>query len=186
MNAPAVPPTTTVEPVTDADRPAVERLAQLYRHDLSEFLGSLPRSDGTFPFPQLSLSFAEPGRQALAIRYCGSLAGFALTRLMHGGEAPADARRRSVSAFFVVRALRRRGVGRQAALRLLHSPPGPWGIAHQPANLGAARFWRQVAADAVGTAWREEHRPPPGKAPGESAPDVWIMLDTTPRAGPAG
>ncbi|MGW5861569.1 GNAT family N-acetyltransferase [Streptomyces sp. NPDC055239] len=161
----------TIRPATAELRPVVEQLAQLYRHDLSEFLGHLPTLDGTFGFSTLPLFFDEPGRQALLIQHGAAPAGFVLTRPLSEGAT-------SISAFFVVRALRRRGVGRQAALQLLHSRPGAWAIAFQEANAGAARFWRGVATAAVGSAWREEARPVPPPAPANLPNDNWILLNT--------
>ncbi|MGW8377012.1 GNAT family N-acetyltransferase [Streptomyces sp. ODS28] len=169
------------EPVTlrpaDAElRPVIEQLAQLYRHDMSEFLGHLPEADGRFGFRGLSRFFEEPGREALLIGVGAAPGGFVLTRRMSEGPT-------SIGAFFVVRALRRRGVGRRAALELLRSRPGAWGIAFQEANAGAARFWRGIAAEAVGEDWREEIRPVPPTAPAGLPPDHWIFLDTTAGAG---
>ncbi|WP_306335453.1 GNAT family N-acetyltransferase [Streptomyces sp. KL118A] len=162
---------TVLRPADAELRPVIERLAQLYRHDMSEFLGHLPAADGTFGFSRLPLFFDEPERSALLIQYGSAPAGFVLTRPMAEGAT-------SISAFFVVRALRRRGVGRAAALELLRSRPGAWGIAFQPANAGAARFWRGIATAAVGSAWREESRPAPAPAPADVPDDQWILLDT--------
>ncbi|QES40060.1 GNAT family N-acetyltransferase [Streptomyces venezuelae] len=165
------PVRTVLRPADAQLRPVVERLAQLYRHDMSEFLGYLPSPDGTFEFGRLPLFFDEPGRSALLIQYGSAPAGFVLTRPMPEGAT-------SISAFFVVRALRRRGVGREAALQLLRSRPGAWAIAFQPANAGAARFWRGVATAAVGSDWREESRPVPASVAAHAPDDQWILLDT--------
>ncbi|MET8684711.1 GNAT family N-acetyltransferase [Streptomyces sp. NPDC004732] len=167
----AEPARTALLPVGPEQRPVVERLAQLYRHDMSEFLGHLPAADGTYAFSKLPLFFDEPGRTALLIQHGSAPVGFVLTRPMPEGAT-------SISAFFVVRALRRRGVGHQAALQLLRSRPGAWGIAFQPANAGAARFWRGVATAAVGSDWREESRPVPAQAPVDAPDDQWILLNT--------
>jgi predicted acetyltransferase len=162
----------TVRTVGEDARPVIERLAQLYRHDLSEFLGYTPGPDGVFAIPWLASFFSEPDRRAYLIHHGPTLAGFALTRgLPHGAT--------SLSAFFIVRALRRHGVGRRAAQMLLGLQPGPWAIAFQENNQGAARFWRQVATAVAGSAWREEQRPVPPTAPAGLPPDTWLLLDTT-------
>ncbi|TVZ81824.1 GNAT family N-acetyltransferase [Streptomyces sp. BK340] len=161
----------TLLPATAELRPVIEQLTQLYRHDMSEFLGHLPAADGRFGFRGLPLFFDEPEREALLIRYGTAPGGFVLTCPLPEGST-------SISAFFVVRALRRRGVGRQAALQLLSSRPGAWAIAFQEANSGAARFWRGIATAAVGSAWHEETRPVPPPAPAGLPDDHWIFLDT--------
>lgn len=89
---------------------------------------------------------------------------------------PPDSGGRSIVAFFVVRAWGRHGVGRAAAQELLRTLPGRWEIAFQDTNEGAARFWRQVVTDAVGSAWKEERRPVPGKS--DVPPDTWLLLET--------
>ncbi|MEO3976184.1 GNAT family N-acetyltransferase [Streptomyces sp. CAU 1734] len=176
MTTPAEPPGPTLCPVDDdGTRRVVEQLAQLYRHDMSEFLGHLPREDGTFAFSVLPSFFTEPDRRALLIASGPVPAGFALTRTLEDGAG-------CVSAFFVVRALRGRGVGRRAALELLRTRPGPWAIAFQTANTGAARFWRRIAEEAAGPGWTEELRPVPPPAPAGLPPDNWILLDTGGRA----
>lgn len=118
------------------------RLSQLERHDLSEFRGTLPGSDGLFADPRLPLFVAEPGREALLVRSDGRLVGFALVRPHEDGG-------RSLAEFFVVRAARGRGTGRAAALALLRARPGRWGIAFQEENARAARFWRQLVPEAA-------------------------------------
>jgi predicted acetyltransferase len=159
----------SVRLVTEDSRPVIERLAQLERHDLSEFRGYTPGADGMFAFDQLPLFFSEPDRRAYVIHYGTTLAGFTLTRGLPDGAT-------SISAFFIVRALRRQAVGHQAALELLRLRPGPWAIAFQEQNAGAARFWRQLATAAVGSQWSEEQRPVPGKP--WLPPDSWLLLDT--------
>lgn len=168
----------TLQAGSDELRPVVERLWQLYRHDLSEFRGMVPLADGSFSWERLGRFFDLPDRHAYLIHHGPDLAGFALTRRRPDGAI-------SVFDFFVVRALRRRGVGHRAARELLRLHPGPWAIAFQEENPKAARFWRQLATDAVGGAWREERRPVPPPAPSRLPDDVWILLDTS-SAGGAG
>ena len=169
MSAIVNPVEVTVREVGEESRAVIERLAQLERHDLSEFRGTLPNPDGSYEIPWLPLFFEDPERRTYLIHFDGALAGFVLTR-------PLDAEATSVTAFFIVRALRRKGVGHQAALELLRQQPGRWGIAFQEANPGAGRFWRRVATDAVGSDWVEEPRLVPGGP--DLPPDIWIFLDT--------
>jgi len=156
----------SLDPAVESDWPAIERLGQLYLHDLSSSRGYLPDERGVFEFRTLALFRTDPGRQAWMIRAREHLAGFALTRPWEKGGT-------SMYAFFVVRGLRRHGVGRVAARALLHRVPGEWGIAFQDANPGARAFWEQVARDVVGDLWRVEE-PDADQGP----PDVWIRLDS--------
>ena len=160
-------PRVTVCPATAEEWPVVERLAQLERHDLSQFRGYVPRADGTYAFDRLDLFRAEPARQAWLIRYGLTLAGFALTRPLESGGT-------SMSAFFIVRGLRRHGVGLEAARELLRLIPGVWGIAFQDENADAQPFWERVATDTVGDRWRLETL----AGPEGHSPDIWLRLDT--------
>lgn len=156
---------------TADDRPVVERLWQLYAHDLSELRGSMPDAEGLFKPGRLPLYFEEPDRCVYVLSRDDVPAGFAMVRGLREGP-------RVMGEFFVVRAARRQGAGHDAAVQLLDRHPGPWEIAFQEENAGAARFWRRVAREAAarGGSWREERRPVPGKP--EVQPDTWLLLDT--------
>ncbi|SDU76277.1 GNAT family N-acetyltransferase [Jiangella alkaliphila] len=130
-------------------RPVVERLGQLERHYLSQFTGDQPGPDGLFDFPRLSRFFTDADHHAFLIHSDGRLAGFCLVRPFDDGAS-------FIHAFFVVRALRRHGVGLAAATELLRSRRGRWVIAFMEQNAPAARFWRQVATEVVGDTWTEE------------------------------
>jgi predicted acetyltransferase len=160
---------TSLRPITREQRPVVERLWQLYIHDLSEFRGSMPDGAGLYRPGRLPTYFDDPDRRGYLIYRGSALAGFALIRGL-------SAEPRVMGEFFVVRAARRHGVGYAAALQLLGLHPGRWEIAFQEANPGAARFWRRVATQVAGAAWGEERRPVAGKP--EIPPDTWLLLST--------
>ena len=77
-------------------------------------------------------------------------------------------------ASFIVRGLRRHGVGLQSARELLRLIPGVWGIAFQDENADAQPFWERVATDTVGDRWHLEK----GTGPEGRPPDIWLRLDT--------
>ncbi|MET9018498.1 GNAT family N-acetyltransferase [Actinopolymorpha sp. NPDC004070] len=153
--------------MTDEDRPTIDRLWQLYAHDLSEFRGTLPDAAGLFRWTRVPAYFDDPDRCGYLVLWGRQPAGFVLMRGLKGDS-------HVLGEFFVVRAVRRRGVGRDVALELLRRHPGKWEIAFQEENPGAARFWRRIAAEAAGDRWTEERRPVPGKP--EIPPDVWLSL----------
>jgi predicted acetyltransferase len=163
-------PATTLTPVTETTRPVIERLWQLYLHDLSEFRDTMPDEHGLFKAGRLPAYLVDDDDHgAYLIDAEGTVAGFVLLRgLVHEP--------RTIGEFFVLRAKRRHCVGHDAAVTALREHPGTWEIAFQEENPGAARFWRRVATDVAGTSWREERRPVPGKP--EIPPDVWLMLQT--------
>jgi predicted acetyltransferase len=164
-----VPAAMNLTPMLPDHRAVVERLWQLYSHDLSEFRGAMPNDDGLFRSGRLPLYFDDPDRCGYLIHTDAGLAGFALVRGL-SGEA------RVMGEFFVVRAARRQRIGHAAATELVGRHPGAWEIPFQESNPGAARFWRRVATAVAGPAWKEELRPIPGKP--DLPPDTWLLLAT--------
>jgi hypothetical protein len=88
--------------------------------------------------------------------------------------APADDGGFTISDFFVVRALRRTGVGGEAARQVIAMFPGRWRIGFQTYNPGVRRFWSQVASAVAGDHWRTYDDPPVEGRP----PDTWITFQT--------
>lgn len=152
-----------------SDRAAIERMFQLFRHDLSEHCGQLPNPDGSFRSERVESAFGDPSWAAYLLESGDSPAGFAFVRDL-------DQERRVLNSFFVVRGVRRSGLGLRAVLDILSMHPGPWEVAFQDANEIAAQFWRRVATCVAGTDWSEERRPVPGKP--DLPPDVWISFET--------
>lgn len=185
----AAVPVVRLRPVAADQLPVLQNLSQLYRHDLAEFRDSYPDEVGRFRDGRMSQYVEDPDCRAHLVhvrlgepgptssRPAGKewqLAGFALIRGLVAGP-------RLLGEFFVVRSVRRLGVGRAAALAVLAAHPGPWLIPFQEENPGAARFWRRLATEVVGDSWREERRPVPDKP--WIPPDVWLSL-TAPRCAP--
>ena len=71
----------------------------------------------------------------------------------------------------MVRSLRRRGVGAQAAALLLATEEGPWTIAVVERYAAAVAFWRTVVA-ASGRSAAEDLRDHGGET------FVWLVLDS--------
>ncbi len=170
LSTPPKPPSRPVElhPVGRADRALLTNLGQLFRHDLSEFYRHVPNDDGTFNdrTVDLFLAGADPEARGWLITAAGRTGGFVLTGADPGGG-------RTVSAFFVVRGLRRTGVGRIAALQAIRMVPGRWRIGFQRYNPGVEEFWSAVATELVGERWAISDGPAPATRP----PDTFITLD---------
>ncbi|MFE0516865.1 GNAT family N-acetyltransferase, partial [Streptomyces sp. NPDC058964] len=130
----------TVRPATADDRPTVERLWLMFRHDLSEARGVLPRPDGSFRNERVGAAFTDPGWAPYLMSCDGHPAGFALVRGLTGPT-------RVLNSFFVVRGARRRGLGLRAVRDVLLRHPGRWEIAFQQDNPPAVAFWERVAGD---------------------------------------
>jgi predicted acetyltransferase len=143
----------------------VERLWQLYSHDLSEFRHSAPGPDGAFPSGRLPLYGDDEGRTAYLARLGDVPCGFALVRLGLRRD------RRTMGEFFVTRSTRGRGVAAAFATEVFARHPGAWLVPFQDENPRAASFWRRLAYDVLVDV-AESSREVPGKR--HLPPDVWL------------
>lgn len=152
-----------------ADRPVVDRLWLMFRHDMSDFQDQLPNPDGTFRTEWLHAAFSDPD-WAPYLFLCGDRpAGFAFVRSL---TEPT----RVLNSFFVARGARRSGIGLHAIQEIVARHPGPWQVAFQDNNPTAVHFWHRVATEIAGDTWTEERRPVPAQP--DSPPDVWISFST--------
>ena len=135
-----------VIPATRSDQPIVANLMELYIHDFSEFLPIFPGPDGRFGYPNLSSFWSEASRFPFIIRVDGALGGFALIAQVR--DRPDGPPVWDVGEFFVLRGLRRRGVGAEAARQIWRRFPGRWQVRVMPSNRAAVHFWKHAIAAA--------------------------------------
>jgi len=155
-------------PAGPADRPTVERLWLMFRHDMSEFVGGLPNPDGSYRGERLEAAFSDGVDWAPYLISLGEQpVGFVFVRGLSGPT-------RVLNSFFVVRGARRAGIGLRAVREVVARHPGEWEVAFQDGNAGGGRFWRRVAEELDPGEWSEERRPVPGRA--DLAPDVWVSF----------
>ena len=103
--------------ITESDRAVIERLWQLYSHDMSEVRGTLPNAEGVFKAGRLPTYFDDPDACGYLVSYGDAPAGFAFVTGLTGD-------RKAMGDFFVVRAARRKRVGHEVARELLGRHPG--------------------------------------------------------------
>ncbi|WP_237690593.1 GNAT family N-acetyltransferase [Paenibacillus caui] len=148
-----------LEPVTAGQSDILHNLMQLYFYDFTAFLDIQLEENGRFqPYPGLDKYVAEHGNglhQAFIIRSSGQIAGFALVdQLTANPEGDYY-----MAEFFVVRRFRRRGVGRQAAMKLFGMFQGRWFVSQVANNTPAQAFWRSTIAGFTGGVYTEKVRP---------------------------
>jgi predicted acetyltransferase/ADP-ribose pyrophosphatase YjhB (NUDIX family) len=153
-----------VDEVGDDDWPVVERLWQLYQHDLSEFRHSAPDPDGLFQARRLPGYRSGHDSLAYLARRGDVPCGFAL---VHG----VSRERRLMGEFFVSRSARGRGLAAAFASDVMGRHPGRWVVPFQDENPRAAAFWRRLAADVLDDV-TEQTFAVPGKP--HLPPDVWM------------
>ncbi|APX33444.1 hypothetical protein BH708_12765 [Brachybacterium sp. P6-10-X1] len=135
MTTSASPPAPTVTAAAGEEFALLERLLQLYLHDVSEHAGYDVDEAGSYRYAWLGAYRHDADRHAFILRVEGHPAGFALVR---AGEPT------RMAEFFVLRKYRRGGVGTLAARDLIAMFPGTWSITQLATNRDATEFWRRA------------------------------------------
>lgn len=126
---------TTIFPARDDQKPVIANLIQLYLYDVTESMPFPVGADGRFEYDFLDRFWRFP----YLIYSDNQLAGFALVI----EECPLTGRQPCwfMAEFFVLKAYRRRGVGKAAVTAIIDRHPGDWHIAVPLANAPAQAFW---------------------------------------------
>src|SRR6185312_7487106 len=130
--------------VTEASRPALAHLFQLYAYDWSELLPLDVQSNGLFP-DELFAKYAteDPERHAFLVYAADRLSGFAI--VAERSRLTSEAGVCDMVEFFVLRRYRRRGLGRAAAVATFNRfPERRWEVRQRDGNAAATAFWRKV------------------------------------------
>jgi len=149
------------------DRPVLEQLWTMFRHDMSEFSGTLPDARGRFRQERLDAALDDPGWCAYLLQATDAPVGLVAVRGLGLSV-------RVISSFFLVRAARRSGYGLAAVEAITAAHPGRWEVAFQGSNHPAVAFWRRAASQVSPGAWSEERRAVPGRP--DLPPDRWISF----------
>jgi predicted acetyltransferase len=130
----------SVTPAADDQQPVIANLIQLYLYDMTESMPFPVGRDGRFEYDFLERFWRFP----YLVHVGDEIAGFALVI----DECPLTGRKPSwfMAEFFVLRAYRRRGVGREALAAILQAHPGHWHVGVPKANLPAQAFWSRSLA----------------------------------------
>jgi predicted acetyltransferase len=130
---------------TAQDRPALQRMLELYQHDLSDIWDQDLDAKGEYGY-ELDRYWIEPACHPFVALVAGRYAGFALVdRAAKVGDDGYW-----MDQFFVLKKYRRAGVGRVLATRVFEELPGRWEVGQMTANAPARSFWRAVIADFTG------------------------------------
>ncbi|WP_374348821.1 GNAT family N-acetyltransferase [Chitinimonas sp.] len=135
----------SLHPFTEAERPLLRALAELYSYDFSEMTGWALKENGLFLDEEKFQRYFIDIHRAFLIRHGGVPAGFAMVdnkSQLDGREGVHD-----VLQFFVLRSVRRHGVGARAAHALFDRFPGSWEVRQIAENTGAQAFWRRAIGD---------------------------------------
>jgi predicted acetyltransferase len=141
-----------IDLASEADSALLSNLLELYMHDLSAAFATVQLgADGRFGYPRLSSYWSEPDvRFPFLIRKRGKVVGFALAQ--RGSPMSDDPEVFDVAEFFVLRSVRRSGVGARAAELLWERLRGRWIVRVCEATPGGLPFWTRVIQNYAGNA----------------------------------
>jgi predicted acetyltransferase len=132
-------PPLTVHRATAADRAALQRMLELYQHDLSHLWDQDLDAQGEYGY-DLDRYFADANCHAFVATADGHYAGFALVdQAVKAGQTG-----RWMDQFFILKKYRGQGLGETLARHTFQSLPGPWEVGQMPNNTQAQAFWRRV------------------------------------------
>jgi len=135
----SLPNAIEVRPAPPEHEPVLANLLELYAYDFSEILGFRLQPNGRFGYPELPLYWQDPTRFPFLIEVDGHLAGFALVR--RGSRISGDPSVWDMAEFFVVRGLRKRGIGAAVAQHIWRRFAGVWEVRVLDGNEPARAFW---------------------------------------------
>ena len=156
MSNPSHHPSAMVQitPATLEQQPVLSNLYQLYIHDFTDFLEQPLRKDGRFDYDPLSAYWAEPDRFPFFVWVGEQLSGFALIKKGSHFSGRADVW--DMADFFVVRGVRRKGVGCSVAKLIWQQFAGQWEIRVITTNVPAQHFWARAISQFTGKTIRPE------------------------------
>ena len=146
-----------LEALARKQEPLLRNLCQFYVYDFSEFMGWDVTGDGRFTEDDVNGRWDSPDRHQYLIYANEQPAGFVLVDLLGQSSVTLRGPVVEMREFFVMRAYRRRGVGRQAAVRAFDLFRGVWEVYELQQNVAAQAFWRRVIGQY--TAGRYEEQP---------------------------
>jgi predicted acetyltransferase len=151
----ALPADVEVVPASPEQESILANMLELYAHDFSEFVDLKLGADGRFGYERLPLYWKEINRYPFLIKAGDRLAGFVFVH--RGSEVSHEADVWDVAEFFIVRGLRRLGLGTRAAHEIWKRFPGRWEVRVMERNRKAKEFWGRAIKEFLGEAVEPIH-----------------------------
>jgi predicted acetyltransferase len=132
------------------DRLPIQRMLELYQHDLSDIWDQDLDSHGEYGYA-LDRYWDTEGFHPFVATSDGKYAGFALVNqaVRVGTEGY------WMDQFFVLKKYRRQGVGQSLATSAFAALPGRWEVGQMPQNHAAQAFWRTVIGEFTSGRYKE-------------------------------
>ncbi len=129
----------TVTPAPAQAQPLIERLYELYLRDVTASNEATDAPAG-YAAPYLARYWHDPACVPFLLSCETQIVGFALVGTNSRLHTTYDGH--TCNALFVLRHVRRQGIGAAAAHTLFESFPGAWEISSHAANTPGCTFWR--------------------------------------------
>ncbi len=129
-------------PADRKQKSVLKQLIELYLYDFSEFDNKDIDETGRYGYKYLDLYFKGKNRHPYFIKVRNKYAGFALLSSHCHILKSKDAK--SISVFFIMKKYRRKGIGKNAAVRIFDMFRCDWEIRQHPHNAAAQEFWKKV------------------------------------------
>lgn len=133
---------TSVRIAAVTERNIIDNLLQLYLKEIQLFEVRISTSEGRLVYPHLKHYWQNPQRYPFLMFKEQEIAGFALVRVdkdPSNGELVTE-----ISDLFILKGLRRQGLGEKMAVRLLDMFPGNWRLGVLKGNKEALCFWERT------------------------------------------
>ncbi len=144
------PATVEIRSARAEDRPALQRMLELYQYELSDLWDQDLDAQGEYGY-SLDRFWSADDCRAFVATVSGHYAGFALA----DGAVKVSKSGHWMDQFFVLKKYRRSGLGAALARHVFDALPGPWEVGQMPGNLAAQAFWRHVIAQHTKGAYTE-------------------------------
>ncbi|OPA75225.1 GNAT family N-acetyltransferase [Paenibacillus selenitireducens] len=147
-------------PVLKENRDILYRLYQLYQHDFSLYTDFDVNDRGEFSV-SIEHYWQDPRWNPFIIYHTGQMIGF-LVVLFENYDVDPDPTH-VIYDFMVLRKYRRKGLGKQAAMKAFDLYSAKWATAQMEDNEPAISFWRQVIEEYTSGNYHENYRADRGK-----------------------
>ena len=124
--------------VNKKDKDIIANLMQFYQYDFTDFGGEHLGERAKFTYKYFDCYWEDSDRHPFLILYDKQIAGFSfVNEYSHLGYENAH----SIAEFFILRYFRKKGIGFQAAKKIIEKFPGKWEISQTEKNVNAQKFW---------------------------------------------
>lgn len=128
-----------LEEIKSNNREVLERLLQLYLHDISSFFPmDLDDQTGLYIYDDISKYFENENNKAFLIKNNKNIVGFMLIDFFEDKNV--------IQEMFILNNYKKNGYGRKSVIELFDKYKGNWEIKSLPCSKQAEGFWTSVVS----------------------------------------